>query len=356
MSDEAGLLRAIWDQPQDDTPRLVYADLLDERGGEEDRARAELIRVQCELTRLAGDDPRFDQLEAREGELLTGWENGWWKGMPSGARKGIFSRGFPVPSLGRFSIDGLVRQREARLRAAPLWRYHYGVYGRDLKSLLPWPCLDRLELFALRPPVPRQWAAQLAECGNLRNVSELSLIDVKVPAAEMRMLLDAWAGRRLMDFRMNLNLDSLGILVNHPTAAGLRHLIVEESPLGPEAAAILSASKQLGALTHLALDNLRLGDTGVEDLLRWRQLGKLRQLYLDGNRLTNAGAEALAGCPALANLRVLDLSSNPIGLAGARALAASKHLTGLNRLSLLFTPASRSGKAVRVLRDRFGGE
>jgi uncharacterized protein (TIGR02996 family) len=46
--DDEAFLRAIGAAPEDDAPRLVYADWLDDRG---DAARAEFIRVQCELAR-----------------------------------------------------------------------------------------------------------------------------------------------------------------------------------------------------------------------------------------------------------------------------------------------------------------
>lgn len=46
MNTEEGLLAGICSHPHDDTPRLVYADWLDENGQPE---RAEFIRVQCEL-------------------------------------------------------------------------------------------------------------------------------------------------------------------------------------------------------------------------------------------------------------------------------------------------------------------
>ena len=45
MSTEAALLRAIREMPDEDPPRLVYADYLDEEGH---AARAEFIRLQVE--------------------------------------------------------------------------------------------------------------------------------------------------------------------------------------------------------------------------------------------------------------------------------------------------------------------
>jgi uncharacterized protein (TIGR02996 family) len=51
MGDGEALLRAILDQPKEETPRLVYADWLEENGQPE---RAEFIRVQVELARMPG--------------------------------------------------------------------------------------------------------------------------------------------------------------------------------------------------------------------------------------------------------------------------------------------------------------
>lgn len=61
--DWPALLRAVIESPDDDTPRLVAADWLEERG---EPARAELIRVQCELARGG----RIRALIARERKLL----------------------------------------------------------------------------------------------------------------------------------------------------------------------------------------------------------------------------------------------------------------------------------------------
>src|SRR5262245_50020718 len=49
--DEEALLQTIFDNPDDDAPRLIYADWLEERGDPVNVARAEFIRVQIELER-----------------------------------------------------------------------------------------------------------------------------------------------------------------------------------------------------------------------------------------------------------------------------------------------------------------
>lgn len=54
MNDGDLLLRAVLEHPDEDTPRLAYADWFEEQGEPE---RAEFIRVQCEINRLRPECP-----------------------------------------------------------------------------------------------------------------------------------------------------------------------------------------------------------------------------------------------------------------------------------------------------------
>src|SRR3954468_2940925 len=77
MSDAAAFFRAIEADPDDDTPRLVYADWLDERAATDaDRARAEFVRVQCELARDPDATRRF-VLAVRERDLRLAHGRAW---------------------------------------------------------------------------------------------------------------------------------------------------------------------------------------------------------------------------------------------------------------------------------------
>ena len=66
MTHDEAFLQAILEAPEDETPRLVYADWLEDQGD----PRGEFIRLQAQLARLAPDDPDRPALEehlAREG-------------------------------------------------------------------------------------------------------------------------------------------------------------------------------------------------------------------------------------------------------------------------------------------------
>lgn len=85
MSTQDALLADILAKPDDDLPRLVYADWLDENGTDAERVRSEFVRVQVELARrdregLAGQ--RCDQLRKREWELFNDNCDRWFKNPP----------------------------------------------------------------------------------------------------------------------------------------------------------------------------------------------------------------------------------------------------------------------------------
>ena len=72
MSDEKALLAAIWEHPHEDTPRLMYADWLQENAQPE---RAEFIRLQIELARLGewDESPRKVELQKRNSGSVSAW-------------------------------------------------------------------------------------------------------------------------------------------------------------------------------------------------------------------------------------------------------------------------------------------
>ena len=92
MSEEEALIAAVCAAPDDDLPRLVYADYLEEHDRPE---RAEFIRVQCELARLdplkcwhpegsTSDCPQCGALRRRERELWANGVRGAFVGVPGG--------------------------------------------------------------------------------------------------------------------------------------------------------------------------------------------------------------------------------------------------------------------------------
>lgn len=139
MDTRAALHRAVLDNPDDDTPRLVLADHLDELGGGKNHARAELIRLQCGYYNRTGDLSRAQQDRVaaavpRVDALLRKWGAGW---LPSRARidhAGAFGsvRGevFSVPLVRDDRAVGEYRYTFERGFVSRVWAVQYRPDGR----------------------------------------------------------------------------------------------------------------------------------------------------------------------------------------------------------------------------------
>src|SRR5438094_10585721 len=70
---EEAFRRAIRENPDDDMPRLAYADWLNER----EDPRGEFLQVQCELARSPREDLRRAELLDRQQELRGQYGRAW---------------------------------------------------------------------------------------------------------------------------------------------------------------------------------------------------------------------------------------------------------------------------------------
>src|SRR5262245_18655301 len=92
MNPEAGLLADILEHPDDDTPRLIFADWLEDKGEQD---RAEFIRIQLQIAKLAENDPIAAALGLRLNYLWDAHGEEW--SAPFGFRvpgHANFERGF----------------------------------------------------------------------------------------------------------------------------------------------------------------------------------------------------------------------------------------------------------------------
>jgi uncharacterized protein (TIGR02996 family) len=173
-TDDSAFIRAIAADPDDDAPRLVYADYLEESGDPSRKARAELIRFQVSAAREMPEDPKAG--EAVPEHLAQTWVPTWSYALPPipNCKWGPYRRGFidevsceavvffayggrilvAVP-LRRVRLEGVTFVEVRRLltgpeiRAVPeLWlrSWSWGLEGalRALADAGPWPELRRL--------------------------------------------------------------------------------------------------------------------------------------------------------------------------------------------------------------------
>jgi uncharacterized protein (TIGR02996 family) len=386
MSYKDAFLQTVVENPDDDTPRLIYADWLEEHG---DLPRAEFIRVQCELARLPQDDEvRRPTLQEREWTLLFTHAKEWLAELP--ALEGIkwdeevpIGRGNLVPCFERGFVSAVLaddeeafqKQAEILFRTAPIKELRFNHRVEDLEVLLACPALERLTSLGMSATLDPTRVARLAGCPQLSGLTKLDLSFNELRDESVQLLIDSPHLTRLTDLELGSN--DIG-------AAGIRSL---------------STSPLHGRLQYLGLAGNRIGDAGAADLLSWPNLtglmlngneigpawiaglvdspliACLRSLFLDGNNIGNEGVRFLADCPRpirldrlglsyndigpiaityliranwLRNLKELALGSDPIRSAGAKTLAVLASSGQLPKLKVLFLQLARIGDAGAV--------
>jgi uncharacterized protein (TIGR02996 family) len=398
----AGLLADAREHPEDDGPRLVLADWLEDQPSEVDRARGEFVRIQCEIARIARQDPRcadvmlripvasgrLEQeldylakrdpvlagLRSREAELLKRYENvwvdvlrqevkhpHWWRGL---MRVEMRANNFPLRLMAAIGESENARWLES-LHLNDV----RGRRGRPGPSIFQSPLFAPLHELSVAVRFGKEGLAELVAAPHLKGLRGLG-IGLADDAIEVFAGTVHWPCLTRLALGGRLGADAARVLARSGQLAGLTHLSLYGNLMGPEGVQALAGSPHLTRLEALDVGSTRSGQAGVEalagswmlgplrmlglayngidpaglvPLLAWRDLSRLKTLSLTGNPLGRAGIEALASSPRLANLTTLELASCEIGAAEAAMLASSPHLAGLRLLTLYWNPIGIDG-------------
>lgn len=258
VSDEQrALWAAIRANPDDDTPRLVYADWLQEHGDED---RAEFIRVQCELEKL-GPDRRKGRKERGPLEAQL-------------AKLAPHREVWLAPFRERLSGPNRRRSDNLWTEGAEFCRGFVNGTNCDLATAaaVAWAG-DNLE------PMDR---IEVAEMGANYDHPKVAAIAAWPGAGCVTFLSLAWA----------TDADPAVITRGH-----------------------------LSNLRHLGLWGGKVSDDGVEQLAAWPGATALHSLNLQDNpQITDAGAIALAESPHLTGIKRLNLRGIRFGADALAAL------------------------------------
>lgn len=239
LEQHEAFLRAIFDAPDDDTARLVYADYLQEHGQEK---RARLIRVQVELARLppadapSGNPERLFELLTQQALLL-----------PNTFPAQYWHRGFPRPGpcaiVNGVDLADPLALRWKIVTECPHW------FGATHLAVRTRPPLDgaRVEVLFAQPAFARVTAL------NLRGEEVLEERDEAFVEGDENAAL-------------------LAVYQIHPTVA-------------PSGLLALVSHKALRRVTELDLTNNDLDNDAARALVRSPYLDNLKRLnLLAGNR------------------------------------------------------------------------
>lgn len=355
---EADLLQAIRDRPDDDAPRLAYADLLERQG---DADRAELIRLQVRHAVMPWMHPDRHAVERRISALRWQRRGGWLEHLPQ--RPGLswdFDRGMPEV----VSFSSYTSFRSACKAVAAQSPRRWEIVFRDSARLAGSPALAQVRELRVygNNALGDAWLLALLRSPHLGRLTRLELVYVHFTDAALHALADceALSGLRHLKvestsrLRSQFTADGLAALAASPHLRQLDHLHLEHCQINDEAAAVLFATPNLAGLRRLDLRFNAIGPDGVRALRDLPAAG-LAYLCLTGNRLGDEGAAHVARASRLTALRELFLPTNMIGQAGAEALAAADHLRGLEWLLLANNAIPDAGAEALAGSPNLGG-
>jgi uncharacterized protein (TIGR02996 family) len=353
---DTAFLRTILANPDDDAPRLIYADWLDEQG---DADRAEFIRLQIRLAHLPSDHPEQRSLQSRSEELQYDHHVEWVNQLPQfeGVNWEVFDRGFI--SAAKFEHpDAYFAHARKVFAAAPIreLRLHQ-FFWTEATRLADSPYLRSVRVLDMNDGnrIGNQGLEALMGSPNLRNLTVLKLASNSLGPAGVRAISQSSYIRNLRDLRLHRNElydDGLTYLAASPAMTQLRQLDLNRTHTGDTGARALAITQHLIQLRLLDLSHNNFTDQGMTVLARSNVLANLQVLFLHGNKIGDFGASALAASPQFARLERLFLRQTQLGDDGALELCRSPYLHGLRELYLGGNRVS--GQTAELLRARFG--
>jgi uncharacterized protein (TIGR02996 family) len=249
MSDRRAFLEAIRAAPEDDTPRLIYADWLEEHGqGETDRDRAEFIRAQCALARLRYGSPehaaRERPLQARDAELRARHQKAWAAELnlpPSRDTRCRFRRG--MVERVSCTVRYFVEHADALLDAAPVEAVWFRrATPRNVAELAACPGFARLRgVEFMTGDTPAEVIARFFAAVSVSQLRTVELVTVVV-----NRLSPTWETR---------NVALAVALARCPGLAGLKRLRLRDAGVGDEGGLALARSPHLAGLELLNLED-----------------------------------------------------------------------------------------------------
>lgn len=385
-TEESALLRAVIADPESDTPRLLYADWLDQREDEAARAQAEFIRLQCRLACCQPELPSSEQLATKAKEIFEIFSQQWWPWLGAavwpdltcptpdwrfvknnGAPVYVVRRGFPDRLLFG-QLEHLRAHGQGWLRAAPTLRH------LELSPLVgsaaasPQPDV---------PAIPDDRQADLAEskswdifpqrvslefnCRSTRSLDNflrdrslpswvtirgLSLTGELRPDRVWESLAAAPELRHLQQLTMTYLHPAwpvLPIFFSRPRWPELEKLRIVDSGLGREGCLALAQWPTAKRLRTLEISQTSPGRRGLEALANSPVMEGLQELRLSMNNFGDKEVLRLTQVPTLDGLEVLDFSRQQVETAGAVAVAYCRAFRRLRVLRLSHNPISDVG-------------
>lgn len=289
-------IQMIIETPDDDMPRLIFADWLEENG---DLERAEFIRIQCNLAKGGLSENENNESRSREKELLDrfGWE--WAEELGNRISEWQFHRGFIEKVQTCLEVSAVQIQELQQI--SPVRHFRDTTQLCDLtgvvQSLPRFSMLTGLEFWTLYA-FDDQLVREILESPYLENLKTLILHhDRNGNLVDETVIVDGLMSpyrRNLEELAVNVDCswrgpsnDILQAIASSPYLRNLKKLNISNagdpgnSPqLSLETVRMLANSSNLQNLEELDLRATHATATVWEAILRIPWISRLKKVYL----------------------------------------------------------------------------
>lgn len=379
---EQPFIDAVRSNPDDDAPRWIFADWLEEHGHHK---RAEFIRNSIQLANGVDSNdmpltdehkkkleaaiaPRLKEERSRWNQLICTNEGAVYPGQATAILYPTFDRGLPCGlSVGLHEVDPktlIAALRSAPITSLTLWDNALlnnfadcpetksittlilnGNKLPELKPLLSTSSFSGLTGITLSS-ANKETLKGLINAQSLTNLTSLECISTRLEAdaiAEAMSLPNANRFKRLRFAGNFLGNAGLNSIATSPNLKSLRELDVSNCDITGWGIGALAKSPLFGQLSKLDLSMNFFGDDNFTHFIRTGNTDSLTYLNVGACSLTSASASALAHTDHLKALSALVLSGNHILDDGVLAVTQSDKLPALTKLDICDTGLTSDG-------------
>ncbi|WP_020471097.1 TIGR02996 domain-containing protein [Zavarzinella formosa] len=346
MNEGKALYQSILENPEDDAPRLIYSDWLEEQG---DSQRAAFIRAQCELARAEPYSPLFRKLTAKSRRLFQPHWLHTLRGKVLNAemRRGfihkitIYSKRFVLDGGEIFDIEPIREVKFADFSA---------VRGNvPVATLAICPHLKRLTGLTVNGyTVTGRMFDELLDGGNLRALKKLAFDNTRIESVTYPKILSKSRLPVLEELRFDqmvapgADYDWLRGLALADILSQLRTCLINADSCSYQSSNEFIQLPALSKLERFALvlpnayrrQSLPLELSLLYSMTQTRHLGNLKDLDLAMSEITDTELQSFAANTQFQNLRRLNLPMNHLTGDGVQAILNAEHLRGLYYLNL----------------------
>ncbi len=287
------LLAECKDHPNDDTPRLILADFLEDSPLAVDRARGQFVRLQCRLARMTVTDPERPAVQASIREQRRQHEVDWVESL---VLEDLITDWWWDRGLLAVEVQG----RQLLNCRAP---------GMADSEALAW--VETLHLDIKNQP---EVLPLTLECPLARGITVLDLSRTD-PLASMESLAQSPALRRIRKLDLSgteIGWDSLRYLARSEHLVGLEHLLLNGVRGRFWEMEALAQCPALGRLAILEISRNQIGLLGLNTLAMSQRLPRLAVVRMEYDQSDPLNApHPEVDCPGYARFRQLHLGNNP---------------------------------------------